>query len=186
MAARANTVAGRRRYRHTRLVAARAGGTEVVRLSAGAQGARGFSSGDQSVDAWLDATSRPGGCLHFGIRLEDRLVGLYGLMPVAIICGQREMPAIRLIGPAVDRPDQGGGLGAALLLDALMTAATIAPRLHTRVVVVQANSAAAAAGYRAAGFLLPADATVGVMAVADIRRTLQARNREADDRAGCS
>jgi GNAT superfamily N-acetyltransferase len=67
------------------------------------------------------------------------------------------VPAARLARLAVDRREQGRGLGAALLQDAVKRCLDLRGDLGLRVLIVDAKDERAAAFYRAFGFTATAD-----------------------------
>ena len=94
---------------------------------------------------------------------DNRVVGYYTLAagsvrrddaPPRVIKGQANhpLPVILLARLAVDRTEQGKGLGAALLKDALLRSAQAADIVGCRAVLVQAKDQQAQAFYRKYGF----------------------------------
>ena len=94
----------------------------------------------------------------------EQVVGFYTLAPHAIRPGQaaprlraglpssRPIPVILLARLGVDRSEQGKGIGAALLRDALARSAAAADEIGGRAVLVHAKDDAAAGFYLGFGF----------------------------------
>jgi GNAT superfamily N-acetyltransferase len=119
-------------------------------------------------------------------RLEDdRVVGYYAIatsvvMPAAAPprlmkgAGQYDQPAILLTRMGVDLTEQGRGLGRALLVDALRTAASISERVGVRALLIHAENEDARDFYmRMADFEpSPTDPLHLILLMKDLRRAL--------------
>lgn len=97
------------------------------------------------------------------------------------------IPAVLLGRLAVDRRDQGAGLGSALLADAMRRAEAVAGQLGVRVLAVQAIDDAAKRFYEDRGFEpTKTDPMLLVVLVADITAGSEATRPVRRDRAASS
>ncbi len=123
---------------------------------------REFDSGKPELDFWLRrhalANHQAGGARVYAAHRDGHVVGYYALAaasvehagaPGRVIKGmpRHPIPVILLARLAVDRREQGTGLGAALLKDALLRAASAADSIGARAVLVHAKDEAAARFY---------------------------------------
>ena len=147
-----------------------------------------FSSGVGSLDDWLRRRARAnqvsGASRTFVVAANDKVVGYYALasggIAVASTVGRfrRNMPdpiPVVVLGRlAVDRGQQGRGLGRALFRDCALRVAHAADEIGIRGIVVHAISEEAKAFYIALGF----DPSLGepmtlMVTLADIRHLIQ-------------
>jgi GNAT superfamily N-acetyltransferase len=117
----------------------------------------------------------------------DRVVGYYTLAagsvgreetPTRVAKGlaRHPVPIILLARLAVDREEQGKGLGAALLKDALLRAMQAADLIGCRAVLVHAKDQAAQAFYRRYGFEpSPVDELHLYLLMKDLKGSLEGR-----------
>jgi GNAT superfamily N-acetyltransferase len=117
----------------------------------------------------------------------DLVVGYYTLAagsvrreetPARVAKGlaRHPVPIILLARLAVDREEQGKGLGAALLKDALLRAAQAADLIGCRAVLVHAKNQAAQAFYRRYGFEpSPVDELHLYLLMKDLKASLEGR-----------
>lgn len=126
-----------------------------------------FDCGRDSLNVWL--TSRAGknedtgASRTFVVCKDGAVVGYYALASAAIESRQapgsvkRNMPdpipALLLARLAIDRKEQGRGLGQALLRDAMLRSLRVSKSVGVRVLLVHALDEAAAKFYRAFGFV---------------------------------
>ena len=147
-----------------------------------------FCSGIDTLDAWLKHRARPnqisGASRSFVIGESRRVVGFYALASGAIAVEEsvgrfrRNMPdpiPVAVLGRlAVDRSQQGRGLGRALFRDCAMRVAQAAEILGIRGIVVHAISEQAATFYMALGFdPSPSDPMTLMVALKYIREALK-------------
>ena len=125
-----------------------------------------FNSGAASLDDWLRRRARAnqvnGASRTFVLADETRVVGYYALASGAIAVGtsvgrfRRNMPdpiPVAVLGRlAIDRAQQGRGLGRALFRDCAMRVSHAADAIGIRGIVVHAISEEAKAFYIALGF----------------------------------
>jgi len=127
-----------------------------------------FSSGNDSLDEWLIRSALHADAANTGrtfVWIDEgspRVIGYFTLaahlmrradVPNAVGHGSPDtIPAVLLARLALDRSQQGRGLGAQLLLDALERAVEASQRAAARLVVVDAIDEQAAAFYRRYGF----------------------------------
>ncbi len=118
---------------------------------------------------------------------ESRVVGYYALAAgsvrrdgapprVAQGTGQYPIPVVILTRLGVDVQEQGRGLGAALVRDALLQTAWFADRVGVRALLIHAESEAAAAFYRhltPAFEPSPTDPLHLVLLIKDLRREIR-------------
>ena len=149
----------------------------------------GFASGEPVLDDWLTRRARANqasGASRTFVTCEDkRVVGYYALASGAIAQAsvpgkfRRNMPdpipVVVLARLAVDRSQQGRGLGRAMFRDASLRVAQAADAIGIRGIVVHAISDAARRFYIALGFdPCPAEAMTLVVTLRDIRAALEA------------
>lgn len=147
-----------------------------------------FDSGTAELDDWLRrralANELAGASRTFVVCEGDRVAGYYSL---SAFCLERSavggrvrrnmpepIPAVLLGRLAVDRRDQGAGLGSALLADAMRRTEAVAGQLGVRVLAVQAIDDAAKRFYEHRGFEpTRTDPMLLVVLVADITAGLR-------------
>jgi predicted N-acetyltransferase YhbS len=129
--------------------------------------ATGFDSGQQSLDDWLRKTApiaaAAGTAATWVLRRGNRVVGYYALAmgsverraaPSRLGRGQPDpIPILLLARLALERSEQGSGLGADLLQDALVRAVAGARHYGARAVVVDAIDDRAVTFYEHHGFV---------------------------------
>jgi GNAT superfamily N-acetyltransferase len=150
-----------------------------------------FTSGVTSLDEWLRRRARAnrvsGASRTFVLAEENRVVGYYALASGAIAVGtsvgrfRRNMPdpiPVAVLGRlAIDRAQQGRGLGRALFRDGVMRVARAADAIGIRGIVVHAISNDAKAFYLALGFEpSPHEPMTLMVTLADIRAVLSGRD----------
>jgi GNAT superfamily N-acetyltransferase len=143
-----------------------------------------FVSGVGSLDDWLKRRARAnqvsGASRTFVVAENHKVVGYYALAPGAIAVAssvgrfRRNMPdpiPVAVLGRlAVDRSQQGRGLGRALFRDCALRVAQAADTIGIRGIVVHAISDQAKAFYQALGFdPSPAEPMTLMVTLADIR-----------------
>lgn len=137
-----------------------------------------FDSGVMALDAYLRERAiqhqRDGiATTHVLTEASDpgRILGWYSLAAAQLVLAdlserdrarlpRHPVPAARLARLAVDRREQGKGLGAALLQDAVKRCLALRSELGLRVLIVDAKDERAAGFYRALGFTATADAAM--------------------------
>jgi GNAT superfamily N-acetyltransferase len=144
-----------------------------------------FFSGVSSLDDWLKRRARAnqvsGASRTFIIADDRKVVGYYALASGAIAAAgsvgrfRRNMPdpiPVAVLGRlAIDRSQQGRGLGRALFRDCALRVAHAADTIGIRGIVVHAISDQAKAFYLALGFdASPAEPMTLMVTLADIRR----------------
>jgi GNAT superfamily N-acetyltransferase len=147
-----------------------------------------FFSGVASLDDWLKRRARAnqvsGASRTFVVADDHRVVGYYALASGAIAIAssvgrfRRNMPdpiPVAVLGRlAVDRAQQGRGLGRALFRDCALRVVHAADTIGIRGIVVHAISEQAKAFYQALGFdLSPAEPMTLMVTLGDIRRLLE-------------
>jgi predicted N-acetyltransferase YhbS len=147
-----------------------------------------FSSGVAVLDDWLRRRARAnqasGASRTFVVADDGKVVGYYALASGAITAAdsigrfRRNMPdpiPVAVLGRlAVDRLQQGSGLGRALFRDCALRVAHAADTIGIRGIVVHAISDKAGAFYRALGFdPSPADPMTLMVTLQDIRHLLE-------------
>jgi GNAT superfamily N-acetyltransferase len=147
-----------------------------------------FVSGVSSLDDWLKRRARSnqvsGASRTFVIAEERRVIGYYALASGAITVHagvgrfRRNMPdpiPVVVLGRlAIDRSQQGRGLGRALFRDCAMRVAHAAEAIGIRGIVVHAISEQAKAFYLALGFdPSPGEPMTLMITLADIRELLE-------------
>ena len=128
----------------------------------------GFDCGVASLNRWLGTFALSDQAGHTSVSYvagrSGRVLGFYTLAPHSVDPAdaggrlsaglpRRPIPVLLLARLAVDRSQQGRGLGADLLRDALRRCAGAADEIGGRAVVVHAKDEAAAAFYRRFGFV---------------------------------
>ena len=147
-----------------------------------------FFSGVSSLDDWLKRRARAnqvsGASRTFVVADQRKVVGYYalasGALAVASSVGRfrRNMPdpiPVAVLGRlAIDRAQQGSGLGRALFRDCALRVTHAADTIGIRGIVVHAISDQAKAFYQALGFdPSPADPMTLMVTLADIRRLVE-------------
>jgi GNAT superfamily N-acetyltransferase len=147
-----------------------------------------FFSGVSSLDDWLKRRARAnqvsGASRTFVVADQRKVVGYYalasGALAVASSVGRfrRNMPdpiPVAVLGRlAIDRAQQGRGLGRALFRDCALRVVHAADTIGIRGIVVHAISDQAKAFYQALGFdPSPADPMTLMVTLADIRRLVE-------------
>jgi GNAT superfamily N-acetyltransferase len=153
----------------------------------------GFTSGDQELDTWLVRYARHAegaGSARTFVTSEDgsRVIGYYALTvgevgaadgTERLLKGQpggRSVPVVILARMAVDREQQGRGVGSSLLQDALLRTAAVAREVGVRALVVHAATEAAGGFYERFGFEpSPTDQRHLVLLIKDLKRFLDER-----------
>jgi GNAT superfamily N-acetyltransferase len=146
-----------------------------------------FNSGVASLDDWLRRRARAnqvsGASRTFVATEDNRVVGYYALASGAIAVGtsvgrfRRNMPdpiPVAVLGRlAIDRAQQGRGLGRALFRDCAMRVGQAADVIGIRGIVVHAISDEAKAFYLAIGFEpSPSEPMTLMVTLANIRAVL--------------
>jgi GNAT superfamily N-acetyltransferase len=147
-----------------------------------------FISGVSSLDEWLRRRARAnqvsGASRTFVVADRHKVVGYYALASGAIAVAssvgrfRRNMPdpvPVAVLGRlAVDRAQQGRGLGRALFRDCALRVAHAADTIGIRGIVVHAISDQAKAFYEALGFdASPAEPMTLMVTLADIRHLME-------------
>lgn len=127
-----------------------------------------FDSGNDELNAWLQrhavAAQQRDSARTFVLTKQDRVVGYFGLTmgsvlrqdaPAKLVRGLPAYPVgmVLLARLAVDRTEQGSGLGGALLAEALRKAVAAGDAAAARLVVVDAIDENAARFYERFGFV---------------------------------
>lgn len=146
-----------------------------------------FACGVERLDAWLRAYAgqgqkRDASRTYVVADDDDRVLGYYTLVAAqldhaaatdAVRRGMSKrfpIPVVLLARLAVDRSVQGGGLGGALLADAMRRSLRAAEEVGIRAVIVEALDESAAAFYRRFGFhSLEGDTLLLMATVAHLR-----------------
>jgi GNAT superfamily N-acetyltransferase len=127
-----------------------------------------FSSGRPELDRWLSRYAgqnerRSAARTFVVVDHDERVIAFYTLVATEIRVSEATaaaargmsrhfpIPACRIVRLAVDQAEQGKGLGAALLADALTRTVKAAEQVGIRAIVVDAIDASAAAFYRRFG-----------------------------------
>ncbi len=147
----------------------------------------GFTSGEPSLDEWFKRRARAnhaaGASRVFVIAEDGKVAGYYALASGAIAAAgsvgrfRRNMPEpipVVLLGRlAIDRAQQGRGLGRALFRDCALRVTHAADTLGIRGIVVHAISEPARSFYLALGFdPSPTEPMTLMVTLADIRHLL--------------
>lgn len=137
-----------------------------------------FDSGVPALDAYLRERAsqhQRDGIATTHVLVDDpepgRILGWYSLAAAQVMLSELSerdrarlprypVPAARLARLAVDRSEQGKGLGAALLQDAVKRCLELRGELGLRLLIVDAKDERAAGFYRAFGFTETADAAL--------------------------
>lgn len=141
-------------------------GLRPVELLADRHDLGGFDCGQETLDRWLRNSARTaaaaGTAATYVLCRGDRVVGYYALAmgsvahegtPARIRRGMPDpVPVVVLARIALDRAEQGGGLGGHLLVDALRRCVRGGAEFGARAVVVDAIDEYAAAFYGHFGF----------------------------------
>ena len=160
----------------------------VQRLS-GDDKLRTFDCGVTALNEWLARFARSDQQAHssatYLLKRGSRVVGFYTLAPHAIepevadrrlkagLPSRRAVPVFLLARLALDKSEQGTGLGADLLRDALARCATAAGEVGGRAVVVNAKDDKAAGFYRRFGFTpLPGNLHLLYLLMKDLRKSI--------------
>jgi GNAT superfamily N-acetyltransferase len=146
-----------------------------------------FDSGEVSLDEWLRKRALPnqvsGASRTFVVRDGTKVIGYYALASGAVTAAtapgkfRRNMPdpiPVVLLGRlAIDRSDQGRGLGRSLFRDAALRVLQAADAIGIRGMVVHALSDDARRFYLALGFTeCPHDPLVLVVTLQDMKAAL--------------
>lgn len=147
-----------------------------------------FDSGEPVLDDWLARRARPnqasGASRTYVVCEGNRVTGYYALASGAIaqatVLGKfrrnmpNPIPVVVLARLAVDRSQQGRGLGRAMFRDAARRVAQAADTIGIRGIVVHAIYDEARRFYIALGFdLCPSEARTLVVTLRDLRATLE-------------
>jgi GNAT superfamily N-acetyltransferase len=147
-----------------------------------------FFSGVSSLDDWLKRRARPnqvsGASRTFILAEERRVIGYYALASGAVTVAdstgrfRRNMPdpiPVAVLGRlAIDRSQQGRGLGRALFRDCALRVAHAAEAIGIRGILVHAISEQAKAFYLALGFdSSPSEPMTLMVTLGDIRELLR-------------
>jgi predicted N-acetyltransferase YhbS len=161
--------------------------SQPVPLDPGRHRAEGFACGQDRLDTWLRAYAGQGqrrdAARTFVLADEtDAIVGYYTLVAAQLEHGAATatvrrglskrfpIPVVLLARLAIDLRQQGRGLGAALLADAMRRAVRAAEDVGIRAVLIDAIDERAAAFYRRFGFEPVAEDGLTLMApVAQLR-----------------
>ena len=146
-----------------------------------------FDSGVPELDTWLQRRAvhneASGASRTYVVCVGSRVVGYYALATGAVAQRQatgrirRNMPEpipVMVLGRlAVDRQYQAGGLGSALLKDALLRTVNVASMVGIRAVLLHAISEEAKRFYEHAGFSVsPVDPMTMMISLADVEKSL--------------
>jgi GNAT superfamily N-acetyltransferase len=151
----------------------------------------GFDCGVAALDEWLKrfahSDQRGGASVTYLLERGRQIVGFYTVAPHAIESAEadlrlgaglprlRPIPVILLARFALDRSEQGVGLGADLLRDALARCAAAADDIGGRAVLVHAKDDAAVGFYRRYGFQpLPENPNHLYVLMKDLRASIRA------------
>lgn len=147
-----------------------------------------FDSGVPSLDDWLERRAlqnqASGAPRTFVVCMDDRVVGYYALASSAVVPAEapgrskRNMPdpiPVVVLGRlAVDRSQQGKGVGRALFQDAARRVLYAASTIGIRGILVHALSAQAKDFYLRLGLLeSPLDPMMLMVSLADLRHALE-------------
>jgi GNAT superfamily N-acetyltransferase len=124
-----------------------------------------FSSGEPSLDAYLRGralANHRGGASRCFVTCRPRVVGYYALAAASVQRGSapgrlrrnmpEQLPVILLSRLAVDRSEQGNGLGQSLLRDAIVRSVRAADLIGVRALLVHAVGQQARSFYTHFGF----------------------------------
>ena len=148
----------------------------------------GFDSGVPSLDVWLaryaHVAAATGSARTYVTTTGDRIAGYYALSAGDVARAEAEGRLVRGLGAhpvpvmvlgrlAIDRRDQGRGLGASLLRDAIGRTLAVSEEVGVRALLVAAIDTPAAAFYERFGFeSLPGDPLRLFLLQKDMRRLL--------------
>jgi predicted N-acetyltransferase YhbS len=148
----------------------------------------GFASGAPELDEWLVRHARTAGAAGsartFVSLSGDRIAGYYALAAGSVERSaaaprlgrgmpRHPVPVVILARLAVDRRDQGRGVGRGLLRDAMLRTLTAAETIGVRALVVHARDTSAGAFYARHGFeASPTDPLHRVLLLKDLRASL--------------
>jgi len=151
-----------------------------------------FASGRTELDDWLKrhalAAQQMDSARTFVAVRSGRVVGYFSLTmgsvaregaPKRLVRGMPAypVPMVLLARLAVDRSEQGAGLGARLLADALRMAVSAGAAAAARLIVVDALDEQAAGFYRRHGFIAHLDNPLRLFRrMKDVRASLDAAN----------
>ena len=157
-----------------------------------------FDCGNPALNDWLKrfaiTNQRSDSARTYVVPRANKVAGYYSLAagsvrkdesPARIGKGLANHPigVILLARLAVDRSEQGTGLGRALLVDALSRAAMAADTIGARAILVHAIDDQAIAFYKKFGFEpSPLDPKQLMLLMKDLRATLKSLNIEYDSR----
>jgi GNAT superfamily N-acetyltransferase len=163
----------------------------LVRLD-GSHEVEAFDSGRPELDDWLKrhalAAQQMDSARTFVAVRSGRVVGYFSLTMGSVVREEapkrlvRGMPAypvpmVLVARLAVDRAEQGAGLGAHLLADALRMGVSAGEAAAARLIVVDALDEQAAGFYRRHGFIAPLDDPLRLFRrMKDVRASLDAAN----------
>jgi GNAT superfamily N-acetyltransferase len=164
-------------------------GLRLVRLD-DSHDLEGFDSGRPELDDWLKrhalAAQQMDSARTFVAARQSRVVGYFSLTmgsvlredaPARLVRGMLAypVPMVLVARLAVDRSEQGVGLGARLLADALRMAVSAGEAAAARLIVVDALDEDAAEFYRRHGFISPLDHPLRLFRrMKDVRASLDA------------
>ena len=145
-----------------------------------------FSCGEESLDRWLreqaGQSQKNDGARTYVVCENGSVIAYYSVCAFSVSCeeappparlGAYPVPAVLLARLAVDELHQGTGIGATLLIDALLVAAKVSDAIGARMMVVHALHDPAASYYRSHGFKpFAKDPLTLYLPMQDIRRTL--------------
>lgn len=150
--------------------------------------ATAFDSGKAELDEWIRrfalSSHQAGGARVYVVHRDRRVLGYYALAagsvepaeaPHRVVKGlaRHPLPVILLARLAVDRSEQGKGLGSALLKDALIRAVSASGEIGARAVLVHAKDDEARAFYEHFDFEpSPADPLHLFLLMKDVRRLI--------------
>jgi GNAT superfamily N-acetyltransferase len=150
-----------------------------------------FNCGVPALDEWLKrfahSDQRGGASVTYVLERGRQIVGFYTLAPHAVESAEadlrlgagmprrRPIPVILLARFALDRSEQGAGLGGDLLRDALARCAAAADGIGGRAVLVHAKDDAAVRFYQRYGFRsLPENPNHLYVLMKDLRASIKA------------
>ena len=150
---------------------------------------QGFDCGSPALDQYLErfamANDRSDGARTFVALRGERVVGCFSLAASSVEFGdapqrlvrglaRHPVPCILLARLAVDRSEQGTGLGSSLTKQAMLKCVEAAEAIAARAIVVEAKDDGAAAFYRQFGFEpWPARPRLLLMLMKDVRVSLR-------------
>lgn len=148
-----------------------------------------FDCGASSLNQWLQRQAlkneASGASRTFVIRIDGRVVGYYALATGSVVRQdapgpiRRAMPdpiPVMVLGRlAVDKSQQGTGLGAGLLRDALLRTYNVSQHVGVRALLVHALSESARDFYLTQGFQVsPVDEMTLMLSVREIQTAVKA------------